>query len=123
MKVTISPVVTAGLERGGEDLELEFVGVHHSDTLPKTIDALEWDFNGHGYSHEESVDGRVEIKTDYYEFSWEGKIEDTLSLEVWRNTTVEGKLLDPDSWSYTHRPGEKPRLSCKFRAEIDGNAE
>jgi hypothetical protein len=123
MLVTISPVVTAGLERGGEDLELEFHGTYCSDTLPKAINKLEWNFDCNGFSHEEDNNGLVKIETDFYEFSWEGKIEDTLDLEIWRNTTVRGKLLDPNSWSYAHKPGEKPRLSCKFRAEIDGNAE
>ena len=140
VKVTVTPDVEAGLDKGGEDLNLVVVARHEGDTPPvdAEFEVAVYVCDGDGYnqqnedfeSDEEYADVRVHYCTHHYEFEWEGEGKDALALEVWdfstkpsQRVTVEQYLRNPANWKFDHKPGESPRLVCEVSAYVGGNAD
>ena len=79
LKLVVKPTVTAGIERGGEDLDFYIEASFPGSTPPKSINGLakEWDFGNGGFNHEtRTATGKVHISTYYDEFEWEGDLDD-----------------------------------------------
>ena len=139
MKVTVTPRVVAGTDRGGEDLFLDFVAYHDGDTPPveESVEEVqlgleEWD----GLTEvldEETCDGGPEVcyRTCHYEFEWTGTGKGALQAEFQSYNEdnqgavrkVESVFRNPANWHYCHKPGEPPRLKCCWEHYVDGNAE
>lgn len=118
MKVQVEPKVTAGLDKGGEDLELVFTAYYDGSTPPvgESLEvelATENDYPG--CSVVLSDDGSVKYETDYG-FVWEGRAEDV-------QATCEKFLRNPENWRFCHKPGEPERLVCTSKVFVDGNAD
>lgn len=124
MKVIVEPIVTAGINMGGENLELQ-VSAEISGTKvpqPEKID-VEFNFEGeYGYSVENEGDNYV-ISTDHYEFEWSGKAEDVLDMIHDEKTKMRDILFDPKFWQFCHAPGAPSRLRFEQKLWIDGNAD
>lgn len=128
LKLVVKPTVTAGIERGGEDLDFYIEASFPGSTPPKSINGLakEWDFGNGGFNHEtRTATGKVHISTYYDEFEWEGDLDDVMNLEVGYTNPkpLKEALLDPDKWNFDHKPSESPRLAFRTKIFIDGNAE
>jgi hypothetical protein len=125
--VTVTPTVTAGKDRGGEDLELVFVAEVEGTEIPTSFDDFEVEFevdqDGWHVVNETDVDDSdlakpdyvLHVKSDHYEHEWKGTRQDALDLAGW--------LLVEKNWHFCHRPGEPERLRSKYRHYVDGNAE
>lgn len=135
-KLRVTPVVLAGLNRGGENLFLDFKCTVEGETVPTEFDVLldvdddheglsveledeedEEDEEGETeYTDENPYRGKVKYHTNHYEFEWEGTSADALAL-------LGDKLKNNRLWQFCHHPGETPRLQFKYRHYVAGNAE
>ena len=135
VQVTVTPEVTTGVNRGGEDLHL-LVSVEFEGSTPPVNDEFEvkaYAFDGEGYSQENQDDNeepyqlkRVHYCTDHYEFEWEGEGKDVLGLTTYcgrERVTVEQYLRNPENWRFCHKPSEPPRLVCETSVYVNGNAD
>lgn len=130
--VHVEPHVEAGLDRGGEDLYLDFIAEVKGRKIPTECDiVLNVDDDADGYNverldkeaedewarHEDQpYKGKVRYWTWHYEHQWVGDQEDARKL-------VYAHFRMKVNWSFCHKPGEKPRLRFKYRHYVTGNAE
>ena len=121
MKVTILPVVTAGVDRGGEDLEFLIEAEVERKKPPNSFMDVDIAFVKEkrcaGYNIEQI------ITTDHYEFEWRGTASEVLDLPGHKHATIRAMMEDPKNWVFCHSPGEPERLKFSYRHYVDGNAD
>jgi hypothetical protein len=133
--VHVKPGVTAGLNKGGEDLHLAFTCEVDGKAIPTEFEfVLDVDDDTDGYNverlDEEAEDdwarngtpytGRVKYTTWHYEFKWEGTDEDARQF---LEAKTKLPLANPRSWRFCHSPGEEPRMCTERCFYVDGNAD
>lgn len=132
MKATVyvAPKVTAGLERGGEGLELVFECVVDGTDVPTEFECeLDISDDTSGYNvevdeelaaeHEENhtrYNGPVTYTTWHYEHKWTGTQETALAL-------VKDRLANKDAWHYCGQAGGPVKLCFEWDHFVDDNAE
>ena len=132
MKIYVSPVVIAGTQRGGEDLQFCYRAEHCGENPPtdEEVEVVLYCAEDHEdlsvqiledieeIEDDEYADVRVRYTTNYYEFTWEGKGEDAL-----KTGPILEHFKNPENWAYCHKPGQPARLRCERTELIEGNAE
>ncbi len=131
--VLVDPKVTAGLNKGGEDLDLVLTAEVEGDAPPENP---EWelalsvcDADGLNVSWDEDEDfdethtktHEVRYCTWHYEIEWTGTGASLLEEKDYDGTVRE--KLDQAEWEFCHKPGEPSRLRLEVEWCAGGNAD
>lgn len=123
MKVTVTPRVVSGTDRGGEDLFLDFAA-DEFDTGPLQVELGDgdpsWDFAD---DYDEDEDGNptpestVSCCTGHYEFEWKGTFAQLVALV--RETGVTSE----QNWRWTGPASSPPVKVFRHEHFVAGNAD
>ena len=120
MKVTVTPKVVGGTNRGGEDLFLVFEAtgeVSDSFVVEPLPGDPDWDCDD-----ELDPEAVWSVRTAHYGFEWSGTLKDLAAI-------VAGDVTNPRSWewwaTYRERGSTSQQPQKRFRCEhfVAGNAD
>ena len=113
MKVTVTPKVVGGTNRGGEDLFLVFEATADGcDALtvePRPGDP-DWDCDD-----ELDPEAVWSVRTGHYEFEWSGTLEDLAE--------VARQLIATGSWEWYGSTSQQPQKHFRCEHFVAGNAD
>ncbi len=115
-KLVVKPKVVVGEERGGEDLYLSFECTEDGtefEVEPEDGD-LYWELD---QDDETGETVGLSCKTEQYEFSWSGTLDDVLKI------ALDLGLGDKSTWDWCGKAPESPKLCWKCLFHVDGNAD
>lgn len=136
-RVVVEPVVTAGTDRGGEDLDFHYrldLGESHHRVGPNTVLEPVWssdsnaDFFAPGdglndvdfETDEEFYTARLKWWSGHYEFEWTGTPEEALQLAS-KNYQKDGTPVETVEQRLRELGSRKPHVEVVHF--VDGNAE
>ena len=118
MKVTVTPQVVSGTNKGGEDLFLDFEAIGEpSDTFTVEPTSGDPSWNCDGEGDEDDPTNVWSCCTEHYEFKWSGTLADLHKL------AVEAGVTDSAEWEWCGKVGGPPERRFRHEHFVAGNAD
>jgi len=112
VKVTVTPRVEAGTDKGGEDLWLDFEATGDGPLVVELQPGdPSWD------EDEDENPGVFSCCTDHYEFEWSGSLLELLKL------AEKAGVNDSSNWAWCGPVTKQPQRHWTYSHFVAGNAD